>query len=74
MRTDKKFYSFETLFVGLAEALREFLIDNAIYYELSEGSFDMGSRGYHFEILADHYDVQLINGFLDKECIWHEEF
>ena len=68
MRTDKKYYGFETLFIGLAEALRAFLIDNVIYYELSS----CGS-GYHFEILADHFDVQLINGFLDKECIWHEE-
>lgn len=68
MRTDKKYYSFETLFVGLAEALKEFLTDNVISYELSGAG-----SGYHFEILADHYEVQLINGFLDKECIWHKE-
>lgn len=67
-RATKKWHSFETLFIGLASALKEFLDNNVIYYEVS----GIG-KGYHFEILADHFDCQLINGFLDKECIWHEE-
>lgn len=65
----KKFYNFETLFLGLAEGLAEFLNENGIYREISEGSFDMGSRGYHFEILADADEVKMINAWLDANTI-----
>ena len=68
MYNEKKWYSFETLFIGLAEQLKEMLDDEVIYYEVS----GVG-KGYHFEILADGFERRLINGFLDDECIWHEE-
>lgn len=67
---DRKFYSFETLFVDLANELRYYLRHNRIYYELSEGSFDMGSGGYHFEILATQSQAQGINAWLDENTIW----
>ena len=36
----------------------------------SEGSFDMGSGGYHFEILATPSQAQGINDWLDENTIW----
>jgi hypothetical protein len=44
----KKYYNFNTRFITLRDALKRFLKDNKIYYELS-GNYSY----YHFEILAD---------------------
>ena len=67
----KHWVFFHTLFLSLAEALGEFLNDNCIGEWHCAPNLD---GGYDFAIWADGFDVQLINGFLDKECIWHEEF
>lgn len=44
----KKYYNFDTRFISLRDALRVFLKENNIYYELS-GNYSY----YHFEILVD---------------------
>lgn len=57
----KKYRNFETMFTDLAEALQEYLNDNAFTYEIS-GCFNC----VHFEILCDSDDVKEINDFLDN--------
>ena len=57
----KRFYNYETIFKGTRDALRQYLKDNGIYYELSAGS-----GFYHFEIKADAETAENINRFLDS--------
>ena len=57
----KKWYNLETAFVTLADSLSAYLKRNGIYYKRS-GAFG----NYHFEILADENDVNVINSFLDE--------
>ena len=59
-----KYYNFETMFTNLRDALRSYLKDNGIYYELSAAG-----RYYHFEILTDSNGAAKINDFLDSICI-----
>lgn len=60
----KKYYNFDTRFISLRDALRTYLHDNGIYYELS------GNHSYyHFEILADVIELEKVNAFLDSQCI-----
>lgn len=61
---NKKYYNFETMFISLRDALRKFLKDNSIYYELSNAG-----KYYHFEILASETQAETINCFLDSICI-----
>lgn len=60
----KKYYNFDTRFISLRDALRQFLKDNDIYYELS-GAYSY----YHFEILADETELKKVNSFLDSQTI-----
>lgn len=60
----KKYYNFDTRFISLRDALRTYLHDNGIYYELS-GNYSY----YHFEILADAIELEKVNAFLDSQCI-----
>ncbi len=60
----KKYYNFETRFISLRDALRAFLQDNGIYYELS-GAYSY----YHFEILAAPVELETVNTFLDSQTI-----
>ena len=60
----KKYYNFETRFISLRDALKAFLKENNIYYELSEAY-----SYYHFEILADKIELEKINMFLDSQII-----
>jgi hypothetical protein len=60
----KKYYNFDTRFISLRDALREYLHNNNIKYELS-GAYSY----YHFEILADAAELEKINAFLDMQCI-----
>lgn len=60
----KKYYNFDTRFISLRDALRAFLKDNNIYYELSGGC-----SYYHFEILADAVELENINSFIDSQII-----
>ena len=60
----KKYYNFETMFLTLRNALREYLKSNNTYYELSQNGYY-----YHFEILADAAELEKINAFLDMQCI-----
>lgn len=60
----KKYYNFDTRFTSLRDALKTFLQDNNIYYELS-GNYSY----YHFEILADKIELEKINNFLDIQTI-----
>ena len=62
---DKKYYNFDTRFISLRDALRAFLKDNNIYYELS-GAYSY----YHFEILVDPVELDTVNAFLDTLCIY----
>lgn len=66
---EKKFYNFETLFRSLRDGLRAFLKDSGIYYELSELGYEMGFRGWHFEILANASELAAINAWLDEHTI-----
>lgn len=60
----KKYYNFNTRFISLRDALRTFLQDNNIYYELS-GAYSY----YHFEILADKIELEKINNYIDSQTI-----
>ena len=60
----KKYYNFETSFKSLRDALRVFLHDNNIYYELSNAY-----PYYHFEILVDSTGLKKVNTFLDSQTI-----
>ena len=60
-----KYYNFETMFLSLAEKLKEFLENEIISFEISGAG-----AGYHFEILADEYDAAAINKFLDDNTVW----
>ena len=60
----KKYYNFETRFISLRDALREYLHNNNIYYELS-GAYSY----YHFEILANNEELEKTNSFLDSITI-----
>lgn len=59
-----KFYNFETRFISLRDALREYLKANNIYYELSGGP-----AFYHFEIKTDQAGATAINKWLDTQII-----
>lgn len=60
-----KWYNFETRFRSLRDALRAYLQENGIYYELS------GGPGFwHFEIKTDPGGLEHINAFLDTQVIW----
>ena len=59
-----KWYNFETRFLSLRDALRAFLHDNGIYYELS-GAYSF----YHFEIKTDASGAEKINAFIDSQSI-----
>ena len=60
----KQYYNFDTRFLSLRDALREYLKNNSIYYELS-GAYSF----YHFEILATPAELENINAFLDTQTI-----
>ena len=60
----KKWYTFETSFVTLANDLSAFLKRSGIYYERS-GAFG----NYHFDVLADMDDVVTVNAFLDAHTL-----
>lgn len=59
-----KYYNFETRFISLRDALREYLKSNNIYYELSGGP-----AFYHFEIKTDPTGAAAINNWLDTQII-----
>jgi hypothetical protein len=60
-----KYYSFETMFISLAEKLQGFLFSTGDYFEISAaGSY------YHFEILTDPAGAAAINEFLNNNNIW----
>jgi hypothetical protein len=59
-----KFYNFETRFRSLRDALRDYLHENGIYYELSGGA-----GFWHFEIKTDPAGAEKINAFLDTQII-----
>lgn len=58
------YYNFETRFISLRDALREYLQENGIYYELSGGA-----GFWHFEIKTDSAGAERINAFLDTQII-----
>ena len=61
-----KYRYFFTMFITLRDALRGYLKQNNIYYELS------GQRAeYHFSILATDEQAEQINSFLDIVTITH---
>lgn len=58
----RQYYNYETMFQGIAEALKSFCnIDLGVYAEVS----GVGG-GYHFEILANEDEAKRINAFLDS--------
>lgn len=59
-----KFYNFETRFVSMRDALREYLQENGVYYELSGGP-----GFYHFEIKTDAAEAEEINRFIESVSI-----
>ena len=60
-----KYYNFETMFISLAEKVRDFLLVTGYYFEISKNG-----QYYHFEILTDPDGVEMINDFLDENTIW----
>lgn len=60
----RKYYSFDTRFISLKNALCDFLKQNNIYYETS-GNYSY----YHFEIYANNNELNNINNFLDTQTI-----
>lgn len=60
-----KFYNFETRFISLRDALRQYLQENGFYYELSQGPYF-----WHFEIKTDPAGAARVNAFLDTQVIW----
>ena len=60
----KKYYNFDTRFISLRDALRTYLHNNGIYYEL-RGAYSY----YHFEILANATELEKVNAFLDANLI-----
>jgi hypothetical protein len=62
-----KYYNFDTMFRSLRNLLKEFLMDNNIYFEISGGA-----ALWHFEILTDATGAQKINQFLDANTIGEE--
>ena len=59
-----RYYNFETRFISLRDALREYLKINNIYYELSGGP-----AFYHFEIKTDPAGAAAIEKWLDTQII-----
>ena len=59
-----KWYNFETMFISLRDALRAFLHENGIKYELSAAF-----HAYHFEIYTDAAGAEKINAFIDSQSI-----
>ena len=59
-----KYYNFDTMFRSLRDLLKDFLIDNNIYFEISGGA-----ALWHFEILTDPAGAKEINKFLDNNTI-----
>jgi len=57
----KRYRSFETWFLDVAEALKEYLDDMGVYCEV----LGVG-RGYHFEVLLDDEEVKIVNRWLDN--------
>ena len=55
----KKWYNIELWWISTRDALRAFLHDIGVYYELSACD-----TGYHFEILATSADAEKINAFI----------
>lgn len=62
-----KYYNFDTMFRSLRNLLKEFLMDNNIYFEISGGA-----ALWHFEILTDATGAKKINQFLDNNTIGEE--
>lgn len=60
----RKYYNFNTRFISFRDALKTFLKDNNIYFELS-GNYSY----YHFEILANKIELDKINAFIDSQII-----
>ena len=58
------FYNFETRFRSLCDALRAYLQENGIYYELSGGA-----GFWHFEIKTDPAGAERVNAWLDTQII-----
>lgn len=58
----KKYYNFETTVQKLKDELTVFLKQNNIYYEVSSL---YPSCGWHFEVLCDEKELQLVNNWLD---------
>lgn len=59
-----KWYNLETKFISLRDALRQYLHENGVYYELSGGP-----GFYHFEIKTDPAGAEKINTFIDSITI-----
>lgn len=60
----RKWYNFETRFITLRDAMREYLNGNSIKFEVSgNGSY------YHFEIYANQLEAEAINNWIDNNSI-----
>lgn len=65
-----KTYSFETMFVSLAEGLKEFLNDTVDRFYVTDGRTWHGEPMlWHFSIEATPTQAELINAWLDAHTI-----
>ena len=65
-----KWYSWETMFMSLAEDMREYLLDHDIPFEISDGRTPYDTAMvWHFEVNATVNELAKINAWLDKRTI-----
>lgn len=60
-----KYYNFCTGDCKIKDLLRDFLIDNNIYFEMS----GVDPHTWHFEILTDAAGADAINNFIEEGAI-----
>ena len=63
---ERKWFNFCTGTQSLTDALRGFLKENAIKYELSDASVG-GYPFWHFEIFVNAEERAMVDGFLDEQ-------
>ena len=60
----KKFYGLSVQSVDFLNAIKERLNKMGAYFEVSEGSFEMGASSYHIEVLLTPNEKDEFNDWL----------
>ena len=67
-KPEKQFRTFNTMFISFKKALAKYLRKLKIYFEISGGN-----GWYHFEILCDTEEADLINAWISANSILNVE-